>query len=76
MKRGNGSESSRTQVIRLPKARAVSGNGERLDAVAVGRARVVAPVGGLWDSWFDSPGVAADFTGQREQPADQEREAL
>ena len=48
----------------------------QVTVVAVGRARVIAPVGESWDSWFDGPGVSPDFMAERDQPAMQEREAL
>jgi len=69
------SQSKRSQVKTLPKAVARAEDAERVDLALSGRPRVIAPVGGLWDSWFDAPGVAADFTDQREQAADQERDA-
>ena len=69
------SQSKRSQVKTLPKAVARAEDAERVDLAVSGRPRAIAPVGGLWDSWFDAPGVAADFMGEREQPADQEPEA-
>jgi antitoxin VapB len=68
--------SNRSQAIRLPKAVALPEAIKRVDVVAIGRVRIIAPVGEAWDSWFDTPGVSADFMAQREQPAEQERETL
>lgn len=36
----------------------------------------VAPAGESWDLWFDHPVVTADFMEERDQPEDQQREAL
>jgi len=68
--------SNRSQAVRLPKAAALPDDVKRVDVVAVGRARIITPAGESWDSWFDAEGVTADFMTEREQPADQEREAL
>ena len=47
---------------------------KRVDVVAVGRTRIIAPAGEAWDSWFDGAGVSDDFMAEREQPADQHRQ--
>ena len=65
-----------TQVVCLPKAVALDDDVHQVTVVAVGRARVIAPVGESWDSWFDGPGVSPDFMAERDQPATREREAL
>ena len=49
---------------------------KRVDIIPVGRGRLIVPSGEGWDSWFDEEGVTDDFMASREQPADQEREAL
>lgn len=67
-------QSNRSQAIRLPKAVALPEDVKRVDVVALGRTRIITPVGESWDSWFDGVGVTPDFMVQREQPADQERE--
>lgn len=33
----------------------------------------LAPVDGIWDSWFKGEGCTTDFMSRRDQPADQER---
>lgn len=76
MEQGAIFQSNRSQAIRLPKAVALPEDVKRVDVVAVGRTRIISPAGEAWDSWFDSIGVTADFMAQREQPADQEREAF
>ena len=65
-----------TQAVRLPKAVALDDDVRQVTVDAVGRARVIAPVGEIWDSWFGSPGVAANFMNERDQSAVQERDAL
>lgn len=76
MEQGAIFKSNRSQAIRLPKAVALPDDVKRVDVVAVGRTRVIAPAGEAWDSWFDGSGVSADFMAEREQPAEQEREAF
>ncbi len=76
MEQGAVFKSNRSQAIRLPKAAALPEDVKRVDVVAIGRARVITPAGEAWDSWFDGAGVSADFMAEREQPADQEREAF
>jgi antitoxin VapB len=67
-------KSNRSQAVRLPKAVALPEDVKRVDVVAVGRSRIIAPAGEAWDSWFDGPGVTADFMSERDQPPVQERE--
>ncbi|MBC2771193.1 type II toxin-antitoxin system VapB family antitoxin [Pusillimonas minor] len=76
MEQGAVFQSNRSQAIRLPKAVALPESVKRVDIVVFGRTRIITPVGETWDSWFDDEGVTSDFMAQREQPADQEREAF
>lgn len=76
MEQGAVFQSNRSQAVRLPKAVALPEDVKRVDIVVVGRTRILTPAGESWDSWFDSEGVTADFMAQREQPADQQREAF
>lgn len=69
-------KSNRSQAVRLPKAVALPEDVKRVDVVALGRTRIIAPEGEIWDSWFDGPSVTADFMAERDQPAMQEREGL
>lgn len=69
-------KSNRSQAVRLPKAVALPEDVKRVDVVAVGRTRIIAPAGEIWDSWFDGPGVSDDFMVERDQPAVQEREGF
>lgn len=68
--------SNRSQAVRLPKAAALPADVKRVDVMAIGRTRVIAPAGEAWDSWFDGEGVSDDFMAAREQPDEQEREAF
>lgn len=69
-------QSNRSQAVRLPKAVALPEDVKRVDVIALGRTRIIAPVGEGWDSWFDGDGVTNDFMPDREQPSHQEREAF
>ena len=69
-------KSNKTQAVRLPKPVALPDTIKNVDIVAIGNTRIITPAGESWDQWFDGPGVSDDFMLDREQPADQEREAL
>ena len=60
---------SGTQAVRLPKAVALDDDVRQVTVIAVGRARVLAPVGKSWDSWFAAPAVTPDFMADRDQPS-------
>lgn len=68
--------SNRSQAIRLPKSAALPEDVKRVDVVMLGRTRIISPAGECWDSWFEGPGVSDDFMSERDQPAEQEREAF
>ena len=76
MQQGSVFKNNRSQAVRLPKAVAFSDTVKKVDIVVVGRSRLLSPAGEIWDTWFDSPGVSDDFMVERDQPADQERNAL
>lgn len=76
MEQGAIFQSNRSQAVRLPKAVALPKDVKRVDVVAIGRTRIIAPIGEAWDSWFDGPSVTADFLTERRQPAAQKRESL
>lgn len=76
MEQGAVFKSNRSQAVRLPKAVALPDDVTRVDVVALGRTRIITPAGESWDSWFEGNSVSADFMAEREQPADQEREAF
>ncbi|WP_460118973.1 type II toxin-antitoxin system VapB family antitoxin [Pseudomonas sp. S2_C03] len=68
--------SNRSQAVRLPKAVAMPSDVKRVNVVAIGRARIITPADETWDSWFDGDNVSPDFMIEREQPAEQKREAF
>lgn len=76
MEQGSVFQSNRSQAVRLPKAAALPDDVKRVDVIALGRTRIITPAGEGWDSWFEGDGVTADFILEREQPADQTREAF
>lgn len=76
MEQGAVFQSNRSQAIRLPKAVALPEDVKRVDIVAVGRTRIIAPAGEAWDSWVDGAAATSDFMSERDQPALQEREAF
>ena len=76
MEQGAVFHSNRSQAVRLPKAVALPDDVKRVDVVAIGRVRIITPAGEAWDSWFDGVSVSPDFMNDREQPVQQEREAL
>jgi len=69
-------KSNKTQAVRLPKPVALPDTIKSVDIVAVGNTRIITPAGESWDQWFDGRGVSDDFMLDRDQPTDQEREAL
>ncbi|WP_430246053.1 type II toxin-antitoxin system VapB family antitoxin [Neorhizobium sp. DAR64861/K0K2] len=76
MEQGAVFQSNRSQAIRLPKAVALPDDVKRVDIIALGRTRIIAPAGEIWDSWFEEAAATSDFMSEREQPGSQEREAL
>lgn len=77
MEQGAVFQSNRSQAIRLPKAVALPDDVKRVDIVVVGRTRIIAPAGEIWDSWFEGgAGATSDFMSERDQAASQEREAF
>ena len=69
-------KSNKTQAVRLPKPVALPDTIKNVDIVAIGNTRIITPAGESWDQWFDGRGVSDDFMLDRDQPTDQEREAL
>ncbi len=76
MERSTLFKSNKSQALRLPKAVALPDSVKQVDIAVVGRTRIIAPAGEIWDSWFADEGVSDDFMADREQPKDQERESL
>lgn len=67
---------NKSQALRIPKALEFPAGIKKVRIIPIGNARLIAPAETSWDSWFDDEGVTADFMVEREQPADQEREAF
>lgn len=67
---------NKSQAVRIPKALEFPEGVKKVVVVSIGDARLIAPAGTSWDSWFDGEGVTADFMAEREQPEDQERDAF
>jgi antitoxin VapB len=76
MDQGSVFQSNRSQAVRLPKAAALPDDVRRVDVIAVGRTRILAPAGEAWDSWFDGKEVSEDFMLTRDQQSGQERESF
>ena len=76
MKSGAVFKSNTSQAIRLPKDVALPESVKPVDIIPVGRGRLIVPAGDGWDSCFHEEGVRGDFMASREQPVDQEREAM
>jgi len=69
-------KNNKTQAVRLPKIVALPESIKKVEIVAIGNTRIITPAGETWDYWFDGPGVSDDFMSDRDQPADQQREAF
>ncbi|HRP23813.1 type II toxin-antitoxin system VapB family antitoxin [Thauera sp.] len=67
--------SNKTQAVRLPKALELPESVKKVTITAIGNTRIITPAEASWDAWFDGPDVSADFMSNRDQPADQVREA-
>ena len=76
MDQGSVFKSDRSQAVRLPKSVAFPENVKKVDVVVLGNARLLAPAGEAWVTWFDGPGASEDFMVERGQPLDQERSPL
>jgi len=68
--------SNKSQAVRLPRPVALPESVKKVDIVALGTARLIAPAGTAWDSWFDAPGVSNDFMSTRNQPMAQSRDGF
>ena len=76
MDQGSVFKSNRSQAVRLPKRVAFPENVKKVDVIVLGNARLLAPSGEAWVTWFDGPGASEDFMVERDQPLDQERSPL
>jgi len=69
-------KNNKNQAVRIPKALEFPESVKKVRIISIGNARLIAPSDTSWDSWFDGESIATDFMDKREQPLDQEREAL
>ncbi len=76
MERASVFKSNKSQAVRIPKPVALPEGVKKVDIIPLGRARLIAPAGEAWDSWFEGDSVSDDFMCEREQPEDQERESF
>ena len=76
MDQGSVFKSNRSQAVRLPKSVAFPESVKKVDVVVLGNARLLAPAGEAWVTWFDGAGASEDFMVERDQPLDQERSPL
>lgn len=67
---------NKNQAVRIPKAMEFPDGVKKVNIIAVGNARLIAPTENAWDTWFEGEGVSADFMSARDQPEEQEREAF
>ncbi|MFN3389128.1 MAG: type II toxin-antitoxin system VapB family antitoxin [Allosphingosinicella sp.] len=65
--------SNRSQAVRLPKEVAFPESVSEVRILREGNRRVIVPADGVWDDFFDSPGI--DFP-DRDQPPPQQRSGL
>lgn len=69
-------KTNKTQAVRLPKEVSFPDHVKRVEIVKQGNGRLITPVGGSWDSFFESAGVSDDFMTERVQPPTQDRRGL
>ena len=70
-------QTNRTQAVRLPKEVAFPAGVEEVEVLVIGEARLIAPKGRRWASYFaEGPFAEADFMADRAQPDQQERDTL
>jgi antitoxin VapB len=68
---------NRTQAVRLPKDVAFPPDVDEVEILVIGEARLIAPKGRRWASFFaEGPFAEVDFMADRAQPESQERETL
>jgi antitoxin VapB len=67
---------NRSQAVRLPKAVALPEGVTEVEITAVGRRRILAPAGAVWEHFFDGVPATSDFLATRDQPGPQVRDGL
>ena len=76
MERGSVFMTNKTQAVRFPKSVRLPDGVTSVDIQRRGRSWVITPSEQSWAAWFEGEAVSSDFLVEREQPSDQEREAL
>jgi antitoxin VapB len=66
-------QTNRSQAVRLSKEVAFPPNVREVTILRDGPRRIIVPADGLWDDFFESPGIDI---GERNQPPLQDREAF
>lgn len=66
---------NRSQAVRLPAEMRFPDSVKRVEVRVVGNSRVITPVGGTWEEYFNKgPTVSDDFMLERIDPPPQERD--
>lgn len=73
MARGSVFITNKGHTVRLPKSVRLPEGVTTVDIVRRGRSWVITPTGETWAQWFESEAASQDFTGDREQPTEQDR---
>lgn len=76
MERGSVFMTNRTQAVRFPKSVRLPDGVTSVDIQRRGHSWVITPSEQSWAAWFEGEAVSSDFLVGRDQPSDQEREAL
>lgn len=76
MERGSVFMTNKTQAVRFPKSVRLPDGVTSVDIERRGRVWTITPSEQSWAAWFEGGGVSPDFMDDREQPADQARDAL
>jgi len=72
MEQDNVFKSNKNHAIRLFKP-ALYDSVKKVDFIPLDAARLIAPAGTAWNSWFDAPDLSNDFMQTRNQPIPQVR---
>ena len=68
---------NRTQAVRLPLDVRLPDGVNKVEVRVKGNERIISPLGQTWDSFFlDGPRVSDDFSPERANQLQSEREAL
>lgn len=69
--------SNRSQAVRIPADLRLPDSVKDVEVRACGQERIIAPLGGSWDSFFlDGPSVSADWLPERASQEQADRDAF